>query len=90
MGDLLDNLQFLDPDSVVLLYDGSGGSLTLPERSGVLVHPEPRAMKWGKLHDFALDCMRFALERLDFDTLTIVDSDRSRFALGIPGLSPPS
>ena len=82
VGDLLDNLQFLDPDSVVLLYDGSGGSLTLPERSGVLVHPEPRAMKWGKLHDFALDCMRFALERLDFDTLTIVDSDQLAIRAG--------
>ena len=33
-------------------------------------------MRWGSLHDFALDCMRFALRRGDFDTLTIVDSDQ--------------
>jgi Glycosyl transferase family 2/Methyltransferase domain len=80
--DLLDNLQFLDPESIVLLYDGSGGSLALPERPGALVHPEPRAMKWGKLHEFALDCMRFALERMEFDTLTIVDSDQLAIRAG--------
>jgi predicted O-methyltransferase YrrM len=80
VADLVANLQHLDPDSTVLLYDGSGGAL-LSELSrltgpGVLVHPHPRAMAWGKLHDFALDCMRFALERLDMGALTIVDSDQ--------------
>jgi hypothetical protein len=70
VADLVANLQYLDPDSTVLLYDGSGGAL-LGELSrltgpGVLVHPNPRAMAWGKLHGFALECMRFALERLDF------------------------
>jgi hypothetical protein len=80
VADLVANLQHLDPESTVLLYDGSGGGLsgelsglTAP---GVLVHPHPRAMAWAKLHDFAIDCMRFSLERLDFDTLTIVDSDQ--------------
>jgi Glycosyl transferase family 2/Methyltransferase domain len=80
VADLVANLQHLDPESIVLLYDGSGGSL-LGELSslagpGVLVHPEPRKMAWGKLHDFALDCMRFALQRPEFGTLTIVDSDQ--------------
>ena len=74
------NLQHLDPASTVLLYDGSGGALR-GELSGltgpgVMVHPDPRAMAWGKLHDFAIECMRFALERLDFGALTIVDSDQ--------------
>jgi hypothetical protein len=77
---LVANLQHLDPESTVLLYDGSGGAL-LGELSdlngpGVLVHPDPRAMTWGKLHDFAIDCMRFALERIDFGALSIVDSDQ--------------
>jgi hypothetical protein len=67
-------------DLVANLYDGSGGAL-LGELSGltgpgVLVHPHPRAMAWGKLHDFALDCMRFALERLDVGALTLVDSNQ--------------
>lgn len=80
VADLVANLQHLDPESTVLLYDGSGGAL-LDELSdlkgrGVLVHPDPRAMAWGKLHDFALDCLRFALEQLDFAALTIVDSDQ--------------
>ena len=42
----------------------------------VLVHSDPRKMLWGKLHDFAVDCMRFALQGKDFGTLTIVDSDQ--------------
>ena len=80
VADLVANLQHLDPESTVLLYDGSGGAL-LGELSGltgpgVMVHPHPRVMAWGKLHDFALDCMRFALERLNFGALTIVDSDQ--------------
>ncbi|HTT91133.1 MAG TPA: glycosyltransferase [Acidimicrobiales bacterium] len=78
--DLVDNLLFLDPGSVVLLYDGSGGNL-LPRlgmegRPGVVVYPQPRAMKWGRLHDFAIDCMRYALEHLEFEAMTIVDSDQ--------------
>jgi predicted O-methyltransferase YrrM len=80
VADLVANLQHLDPESTVLLYDGSGGALVgeLSDLTGagVMVHPHPRAMAWGKLHDFALDCMRFALERLNFGALTIVDSDQ--------------
>jgi hypothetical protein len=80
VADLVANLQHLDPVSTVLLYDGSGGAL-LEELSGltgpsVLLHPDPQAMAWGKLHDFALDCMCFALKRLDLSALTIVDSDQ--------------
>ena len=33
-------------------------------------------MQWGRLHPFAIDCMRFALQQGSFDTLTIVDSDQ--------------
>jgi hypothetical protein len=78
--DLVRNLRFLDPSSVVLLYNGSKNPALLDgfpfSRLGAIVHPSPRPMAWGKLHDFALDCMRFALDELDFDTITNVDSDQ--------------
>ena len=79
--DLVRNLHFLDPDSVILLYNG-GRSLDLLntgfpfEAYGSIVHPSPKPMEWGRLHDFALDCMQFALKQLPFDTITIVDSDQ--------------
>ena len=79
--DLVRNLHFLDPASTILLYDGGQdpGLLNagLPfERHGAIVHPHPRPMAWGRLHDFALDCMRYALANIPFDSLTIVDSDQ--------------
>jgi hypothetical protein len=62
-------------------------------------------MRWGWLHDFALDCMRFGLQSLPFDTMTIVDSDQlcvgqgyseylarwaaGRTGLGLLGSAPP-
>jgi Methyltransferase domain len=46
------------------------------EQLGARAHPAPRPMTWGRLHDFALDCMRFGREQFGFDTLTIVDSDQ--------------
>jgi glycosyltransferase involved in cell wall biosynthesis/predicted O-methyltransferase YrrM len=79
--DLVRNLRYLDPDSTILLYNGGQDPGLLErgfrfERWGAVAHPRPRPLAWGKLHDFALDCMRFALESLPFDTLTIVDSDQ--------------
>ena len=46
------------------------------ERHGAIVHPSPQPMKWGRLHQFAVDSMRFALANIPFDSLTIVDSDQ--------------
>jgi hypothetical protein len=79
--DLVRNLRYLDPSSTILLYNGgknpdllSGG---FPfERYGAVIHPSPRPLEWGTLHDFALDCARFAFDRGPFDTMTIVDSDQ--------------
>ncbi len=42
-------------------------------------------MKWGYLHGFAVDCMRFALESLPFDAMTIVDSDQLATRPGYSG-----
>ncbi len=78
--DLVRNLRRLDPDSAVLLYDGSEDAGLLRrypfERLDTVLHPHPRPMAWGELHGFALDSMRFCLAELPFDTLTIVDSDQ--------------
>jgi Glycosyl transferase family 2 len=78
--DLVSNLRCLDPESVVLLYDGSaaGGLLRGLDwiDPQVRVVPGPQPMRWGRLHDFALDTMRYALDALSFEALTIVDSDQ--------------
>jgi hypothetical protein len=79
--DLVRNLRHLDPDSAILLYNGGHDPGLLGRSFSVdgdepLVHPTPRPLQWGKLHDFAIDCMRFALDTLDFGSLTIVDSDQ--------------
>jgi hypothetical protein len=81
VADLVANLQTLDPQSPILLYDGSPNGRLLDDRRvprspGVHVHPTPRPMKWGRLHDFAIDSMRWALANLEFDAITIVDSDQ--------------
>lgn len=80
--DLVRNLHYHDPASSILLYNGGGNSGLLAqqgfpfERHGAVVLPNPRPMRWGWLHGFALDSMRFALANIPFDTLTIVDSDQ--------------
>jgi predicted O-methyltransferase YrrM len=79
--DLVRNLRHCDPDSEILLYDGSpGGGLlwdTAPlTRLGAVIHPAPRPMRWGYLHGFAFDAMRFALDELGADMMTVVDSDQ--------------
>ncbi len=78
--DLVRNLSCLDPDSLILIYNGGKNSGLISdfpfERYGAVLHPRPRAMAWGTLHEFALDCMRFALENFPIDILTIVDSDQ--------------
>ena len=87
VSDLVANLRYLDPASTVLLYDGTGGELELagahaqPD-GAVLVHPAPRRMEWGRLHDFAFDALRFVLTSTDADTATIVDSDQLALRAG--------
>lgn len=86
--DLVRNLRFHDPDSPVLLYDGSArGDLLdrrLPwSRWGVEIVPDPRPMRWGKLHGFALDCIAHLHSR-DYDLLTVVDSDQLLLRAGYP------
>ena len=87
VADLVANLRTLDPNALILLYDGSpDGRLLLdprvPRGPGVHIHPTPRPMKWGRLHDFAIDSMRWALANTDFDAITIVDSDQLQVRRG--------
>ena len=87
--DLVRNLRYLDADSLILLYDGGRDAKLLNhgfpfEAYGAVVHPNPRPQAWGRLHEFALDCMQHAIDHHRFDALTIVDSDQ----LGVrPGYS---
>lgn len=79
--DLVRNLNYLDPASTILLYNGSKNPRLLEglfpyERYGVVAHPQPRPLTWGQLHPFALNCMQFALDHLSFETITMVDSDQ--------------
>jgi hypothetical protein len=79
--DLVRNLNYHDPTSTILLYNGGEDenllNLQFPfDHYGAIVHPTPHPMAWGKLHKFAIDCMQFALDNFQFDTLTIVDSDQ--------------
>jgi predicted O-methyltransferase YrrM len=85
--DLVRSLRYHDPDSAILLYNGGNNPGLLNhgfpfERYGAVVHPAPRPMRWGWLHGFALDSMKFALDNFSFDTLTVVDSDQIALRAG--------
>ncbi len=98
--DLVRNLLYYDATSTVLLYNGGGDSTLLDdnpvlENPRVLIVPQPKRMAWGRLHDYFLDCTRFALRQLSFDVLTVVDSDQlavqhgySEFLSGFLALRP--
>lgn len=79
--DLVRNLHYHDPSSAIILYNGSNNPGLIPAgfpfaAYNAVVHPAPVPMKHGYLHLFALHCMAYALEHLQADTITIVDSDQ--------------
>jgi hypothetical protein len=79
--DLVSNLRRLDPQSRILLYDGGADRALLDPRLpwarwGAEICPAPRPMQWGRLHGFALDCLRHLGSAEAFDVMTIVDSDQ--------------
>lgn len=78
--DLVRNLRFFEPTSTIVVYDGTGGSFlpqaTLLERLGAVLHPAPRPMKWGRLHEYVFDVFEYADDSYSFDALTFVDSDQ--------------
>jgi predicted O-methyltransferase YrrM len=79
--DLVRNLHFLDPDGIILLYNGGQQTSLMKrhfpfEKFNAHIHPRPTPVRWGYLHSFALNCMEYALNNFTFDTITIVDSDQ--------------
>jgi hypothetical protein len=79
--DLVRNLTYTDPTSKIILYNGSKHQGLLSEATAldeydIVIHPKPKALRWGRLHQFALDSMRLASDRFEFVSLTIVDSDQ--------------
>ena len=86
--DLVRNLRWQDPASPILLYDGSASGDLIDRRLpwtrwGVEIVPNPRPMKWGALHGFALDCIAHLRTR-DFGAMTIVDSDQAMLRRDYP------
>lgn len=86
--DLLRALRAQDPDSAILLYNGGSNASLLSgmplEELRVQAHPSPRPMRWGRLHGFAIDCMRHALAHIPFDAMTMVGSDQMPLRRGWP------
>jgi hypothetical protein len=78
--DLIRNLQFFEPGSAVMLYDGSARSLSEHtstfEALGATVCQAPRRQTWGRLHESVFDCLELGRERFGFDAMTFVDSDQ--------------
>jgi hypothetical protein len=87
--DLVRNLRHLDPDSAILLYDGSAAGRLAEGRRlpwaqlGAEWVPGAHPMQWGKLHEFALDCARhMRATGRHYDVMTIVDSDQLALRAG--------
>ncbi|EOR94513.1 glycosyl transferase, group 2 family protein domain protein [Arcticibacter svalbardensis MN12-7] len=79
--DMVRNLHFQDKSSIILIFNSEPGfklsSSSFPfDEFGAIVNPVVVPVKHGYLHDFALECMQFALDHFSFDILTIVDSDQ--------------
>ncbi|ATP56302.1 hypothetical protein CPT03_07365 [Pedobacter ginsengisoli] len=79
--DLVRNLHFHDPSSTIIIFNSSAdiqlNSCSFPfEEFGVIIHPNVIKVQHGYLHNFALECMQFAIENCAFDIFTIVDSDQ--------------
>lgn len=79
--DLVQNLYYNDPLSTILVYNGGTNPDLIPkdfpfEKFGAIVHPHSKPAQHGYLHNFALDCMNYAVDHFSFDTITIVDSDQ--------------
>jgi hypothetical protein len=88
--DMVRNLRRLDPHSVVLIYNNSGdrnllrGGPFASDPKVVLcpVMPRPKLV-YGVFHEFMIDCMRWSLDHLEFDTITNVDSDQMLLRRGL-------
>ncbi|HWD10000.1 MAG TPA: glycosyltransferase family A protein [Actinomycetota bacterium] len=79
VADLIANLRCLDPEATILLYDGgaSGAARGFHRPGdGVHVHPASHPIGWGRLHEFAVDCLRYGVDDLGMAAMTMLDSDQ--------------
>jgi len=79
--DLVQNIHFFSPETLILLYNGGRDRDLLPAsfpfaRYNAVVHPGARPQRWGRLHEFVFDSIAFALESYSFSSFTVVDSDQ--------------
>ena len=78
--DMVCNLRCLDPASSVLLYNSGHASLLddcrLHSDPCVFIHPNSKPQRYGSLHGYMVDCLRWVCQDTDFDTITNVDSDQ--------------
>lgn len=79
--DMVRNLHFQDPSSGIIIFNSNAdlnlNSCSFPfEEFGALVNPTVMPVQHGYLHNFALECMQFALDNFSFDIFTVVDSDQ--------------
>lgn len=78
--DLVCNMRYLDPASSVLLYNNGSASLLEDCRFHsdpcVFIYPHPKPQRYGALHGYMTDCLRWVCQDTDFDTITNVDSDQ--------------
>jgi hypothetical protein len=79
--DLVCNLRYLDPASSILLYNNSKDASLLSDKRFqtepyIFVYPESKQHRYGALHGYMLDCMEWACQNKEFDTITNVDSDQ--------------
>lgn len=77
--DLVFNLRFCDPSSIIILYDASPDKIIshyrVWEKIGVELVAAARPLLWGELLDFAIGSIEHMASR-DFDVITFVDSDQ--------------
>ena len=79
--DLVRNLHYFEPNSKIILYDGSADQDLFQSKFpyhlfNAVIHPHSKPQRHGYLHGFAIDCIGYALKNDPFDILTIVDSDQ--------------
>ncbi len=77
---LIKNLQYCDPGSDIVIYDGSGcgviANSPLPwVELNVEFVPVPVKLRWGELHNFAISSIDFVKDR-KYNIITFVDSDQ--------------
>ena len=89
--DMVKNLTYFDPHSKIILYNGGHDmkllkNFDLKQYPNVYIHPKSQPQSYGRLHDFMIDCMLFANDNFNYDTITNCDSDQLLLQKGYSNL----